>query len=66
MTAAIDTAKDYKKPMLVCIDSPRGVASSQMDALEKSRIPTYPLPERAATGLAGLVRYGDILKATGE
>lgn len=64
MRAAVDASKHYKKPITVCLDSPDGMAGAEINALEESRIPTFPLPERAVTGLAGLVRYGEVLKAT--
>ena len=65
MRAVVDVAGYSKKPVTVCLDSPRGVAYAELNALEASGIPTYPLPERAVTGLAGLVRYGEIVKAGG-
>jgi acyl-CoA synthetase (NDP forming) len=65
MRAVVDVARDSKKPITVCLDSPRGVAYAEINALEESGIPTYPLPERAVAGLAGLVRYGQILSDIG-
>ena len=65
MRAIVDTAKNYKKPITVCLDSPRGVAYAEISTLEESGVPTYPLPERAVTGLAALVRYGEIVKGGG-
>ena len=65
MRAVVDIAGYNKKPITVCLDSPRGVAYAEINALEASGIPTYPLPERAITGLAGLVRYGEIVKGGG-
>jgi acyl-CoA synthetase (NDP forming) len=65
MRAVVDLAKYSQKPMTVCLDSPRGAAQAEINALEASGIPTYPLPERAVTGLAGLVKYGGILKGGG-
>ena len=65
MRAVVDLAKYSQKPMTVCLDSPRGVAYAEINALEASGIPTYPLPERAVTGLAGLVKYGEILGDAG-
>ncbi|MFC1871687.1 acetate--CoA ligase family protein [Chloroflexota bacterium] len=61
--AVIDTAGEYKKPVTVCLDSPLGAASSQLEALERSHIPAYSLPERAVTGMAGLVKYGEIIRS---
>ncbi len=65
MRAVVDVARGSRKPIIVCLDSPRGAAYAEINALEESGIPTYPLPERAVTGLAGLVRYGEILRAGG-
>ena len=65
MRAVVDVAGYSKKPITVCLDSPRGAAYAEISALEESGIPTYPLPERAVSGLAGLVRYGQILKGGG-
>ncbi|MDH5695524.1 MAG: CoA-binding protein [Dehalococcoidia bacterium] len=60
-----DIARSLGKPITVCLDSPRGSAYAQINVLEGSHIPTFPLPERAITGLAGLIKYGEILKAGG-
>ena len=65
MRAVVDVAKDSKKPITVCLDSPGGAAYAEINALEGSGVPTYPFPERAVAGLAGLVRYGEILGAGG-
>jgi acyl-CoA synthetase (NDP forming) len=65
MRAVVDVARDSKKPITVCLDSPRGSAYAEINALEGSGIPTFPLPERAITGLAGLIGYGKILKGGG-
>ncbi len=65
MRAVIDISHSYKKPITVSLDSPGGAAYAEINALEESCIPTYPFPERAITGLAGLVRYGKILQAVG-
>jgi len=59
--AAIEVAKFHHKPIVACLDSPGGLAATQIDSLETNGIPTYPLPERAVTGVAGLVRYGEIM-----
>ncbi|MFC1995479.1 acetate--CoA ligase family protein [Chloroflexota bacterium] len=65
MRAVIDISPSCKKPITVCLDSPNGAASAGINALEERSIPTYPFPERAITGLAGLARYGKILKIIG-
>ena len=61
MRAVIDIAGNYQKPVTVCLDSPRGAAYAEINALEEKGIPVYPLPERAVSGLSGLVGYGEIL-----
>ncbi|MFC2008173.1 hypothetical protein ACFLT0_00570 [Chloroflexota bacterium] len=63
--AVIDVGKHYTKPLVACLSPFGGFNCEQRNALEESRIPTYPLPERAVTGLAGLVRYGEVLAALG-
>jgi acyl-CoA synthetase (NDP forming) len=65
MWAVVDIAKNYKKPITVCLDSPHGAARAEINALEESGVPTYPLPERAVSGLAALVKYGEIVKNGG-
>jgi acyl-CoA synthetase (NDP forming) len=62
MRALTDIYKDYGKPVTVCLDSPLGAAAPYIEKIEDGGLPVYPLPERAATGLAGLVKYGKILK----
>lgn len=62
--AMIDVTRRYKKPVTVCLGSlgaPEGVTKE----LEDASIPTYPFPDRAITGLAGLVKYGKILRTVG-
>ena len=60
MRAVADVAKDARKPIVVCLDSPKGTAYAEIDALETSGVPVFPLPERAVGAIAGLVRYGEI------
>ncbi len=60
MRAVVDVAQDAQKPIVVCLDSPRGAAYAEIDTLETSGVPVFPLPERAVGALAGLVRYGKV------
>ena len=60
MRAVVDVAGDAPKPIVVCLDSPKGIAYAEIDALETSGVPVFPLPERAVSALAGLVKYGEI------
>ena len=62
MRAVVDIAGEAEKPITVCLDSPWGAAQAEINALEASGVPTFPLPERAVSGLAGLVKYGEIIK----
>jgi len=62
MKAVVDIAGEAKKPITVCLDSPRGAAQAEINALEASGVPVSPLPERAVSGMAGLVKYGKIAK----
>ncbi len=62
MQSVVDIAKSYEKPIVVSLDSPGGLASAVLSNFEKNRVPAYSLPERAVTGMAGLVRYAEILK----
>ncbi len=62
MRAVVDIAGEAKKPMTVCLDSPRGAAHAEINALEAGGVPVFPLPERVVSGLAGLVKYGEIVK----
>jgi acyl-CoA synthetase (NDP forming) len=39
------------------------IAQKEINALENRGFPVYPLPDRVVTGLAGLVRYGEIKRA---
>ncbi len=59
MRAVVDVAPNTQKPIVVCLDSPRGTAYAEIDALESVGVPVFPLPERAVGAMAGLVRYGE-------
>jgi acyl-CoA synthetase (NDP forming) len=61
MRAVIEVAQDSKKPIVVCLDSPRGVAYAEINALESAGVPVFPLPERAVGALSALVEYGKVL-----
>ena len=63
--AIVDISKYYNKPITVCLNVPSQLTHTEINALDEHHIPTYPFPERAVSGLAGLVRYGEILKAIG-
>ena len=65
MRAVIDVTGNSRKPIVVCLDSPKGIAYAEKDALESSGVPVFPLPERAVSGLAALVRYGKIIGGGG-
>lgn len=59
--AALEVVKDHPQPMTVSFGPEGEPANIQKMLLEEKGLPTYPVPERAVTGLAGLVQYGKIL-----
>lgn len=50
--------KEFAKPLLLCVNSPRGFIEEEVQELEAQGIPVYPLPRRAIRALKGLVEYG--------
>ncbi|MCX5915193.1 MAG: hypothetical protein NTX30_00735, partial [Deltaproteobacteria bacterium] len=52
------------KPILVCANSPRGLSEKEVEELEASGIPVYSFPDRTIRALAGLIRYGEVLRQT--
>jgi len=66
MRAVLDVSSCYRKPItFTCLHSLVEKDVAEIAKLEKNNVPVYPLPERAGTGLAGLFKYGQILKAVG-
>lgn len=58
--AVTEIAPGYHKPMTVSLGPEGSSAIVQQHLFEEKSIPTYPVPERAVTGLASLVQYGAI------
>jgi acyl-CoA synthetase (NDP forming) len=56
--AVIEVAADSPKPITVCMDSPLGESYVEWHIMQEQGLPVFPLPERAVTGMAGLVRWG--------
>jgi len=50
------------KPVICCLSSPAGIWDEEIKRLERSGIPNYPTPERAAKTLANLLRYKKIVE----
>ncbi len=50
------------KPILCCFSSPPGIWEDEIQRLERSGIPNYPTPERAAKALANLSRRQKLRK----
>jgi acyl-CoA synthetase (NDP forming) len=46
-----------EKPILCCFSAPAGIWDDEIKRLEKSGIPNYPTPERAAKALTNLYRF---------
>ena len=49
------------KPILCCLSSPPGIWEDEIKRLERSGVPNYPTPERAAKTLVNLYRYALLL-----
>jgi acetyl-CoA synthetase (ADP-forming) len=54
----------FRKPILLCANSPRGLIEGEVEELEGNGIPVYSLPARTIRALQGLIRYGEILGLT--
>jgi len=64
--ALLDISSHHQKPIAyVSVDSQVREDIMEKTKLEENNIPVYPLPERAITGLAALVKYGRILRTIG-
>ncbi len=50
------------KPILLCVNSPRGLIEDEIEELEGHGIPVYSLPDRTIQALGGLIQYGEILR----
>lgn len=57
--AIIDSAAKYRKPVVACIGS-IGFAGDTAGMLDDAGIPAYAYPDRACSGVAGLLRYGEV------
>ena len=61
--ASVEALKKHGKPMSVCL-GPFSMSIDELQNLfEENGIPTYPLPDRAITGMSALVQYGEIRRA---
>jgi acyl-CoA synthetase (NDP forming) len=49
-----------RKPILCCFSSPAGIWDDEIKRLERSGVPNYSSPERAAKALVNLVRYNKL------
>ncbi|MBI4331223.1 MAG: CoA-binding protein [Chloroflexi bacterium] len=56
LRALIHLAGQITKPVVVCTDTPLGVPNPEAVELEQLKIPTYPLPERAALAAWALAK----------
>jgi len=64
--AVIDTLLEkYPKPVVACWMGGREV-SVVAGMFRKSRVPFYPVPERAAEALRSLITYGEYLREAGK
>ncbi len=51
-----------KKTVVSCFSAPKGIWDEEIRKLERSGIPNYPTPERAAKTLANLLRYREMIQ----
>ena len=56
----ISVAKKHKKPLIICYPAEYDVVKSEMEELQKYRIPCYSTPEEAAWGLIALFELREI------
>jgi acyl-CoA synthetase (NDP forming) len=49
--------RSINKPILCCFSAPAGIWDNEIKRLERSGVPNYPAPERAAKTLANLYRF---------
>ncbi len=56
----VELKKEYGKPVVMCINSHQKI-QDVVNVFEKNSIPVYTTPERAASALSGLVRYGKVI-----
>jgi len=61
--ASAEALKKHGKPMTACLGPFSMSADELVPMFEENGIPTYPLPDRAITGMSALVRYGEIQRA---
>ncbi len=62
--AIVDISKHYRKPIAYAFLRPlEAKAAVEVAEIERNGVPAYPFLERAVAGLAGLFRYGEILRA---
>jgi acyl-CoA synthetase (NDP forming) len=54
---------DGGKPTVICGAIPQGWARGELRFIEKSNVPVYPEPKRAAYALAKLAQYSEFLKS---
>jgi acyl-CoA synthetase (NDP forming) len=49
--------RKINKPILCCFSAPAGIWDDEIRQLERSGIPNYPTPERAAKALSSLHKF---------
>jgi len=65
LEALVSTSKCYKKPIVACLVYPLSEQDEKLlKMVDEGRVPVYPFPDRAVTGLWALWEYGKILKNT--
>ena len=52
--------KSTPKPILLCVNSPRGLVKKEIAELEDKGVPVYSHPGRTIQALKGLIEYGEV------
>ena len=52
--------KSTPKPILLCVNSPRGLIEKEIAELENKGVPVYSRPGRTIQALKGLIEYGEV------
>ncbi len=58
--------KSTPKPILLCVNSPRGLVEKEIAELENKGVPVYSRPGRTIQALRGLIEYGEVKGKMGQ
>lgn len=55
----LNQKKNTPKPILLCLNSPRGLIEDEIKILEAGGIPVFSFPEQTVKALKGLIQFGE-------